>query len=165
MAQHLRILNSKEIKEVHEKLRDQFGFTGKVGAAMLLSEKKEKVYLFTQDLAGVDISRLRIDTMGLYFASFFGGLIRLSIDGSQIVGPRCTKNILDITKEEMQTWLRGEKLALSELSRRPDETPTGFVLVRYGGDYLGCGKIAGDLVLNYIPKTRYIHATYDDVEE
>jgi NOL1/NOP2/fmu family ribosome biogenesis protein len=163
MVQNLKILNSKETKHIRELLQEQFGYEGKLDVAFLLSEKKERVYIFTKDLAKVDISNLRVDTMGLYFASFFEGKLRLTIEGSQLVGPECTKNILDVNKKEMQTWMLGEKLLLSELENKPEELPAGFVILRYGKNYLGCGKIGGDLILNYIPKTRYIHALYDDV--
>jgi NOL1/NOP2/fmu family ribosome biogenesis protein len=163
MTQQLKILNSKETKHIHELLEQQFGYKGKLDFVFMLSEKKERIYIFTKDLAKMDISKIRIDSMGLYFASFFEDQIRLTIDGSQLLGADCTKNVLEISKKEMQVWLQGEKLTLSAMEYPPKEAPQGFVILRYQHHYLGCGKIGGDLILNYIPKTRYIHALYDDV--
>jgi NOL1/NOP2/fmu family ribosome biogenesis protein len=163
MTQNLKILNSKEIKHIYELLREQYGYEGKLDVAFLLSEKKERVYIFTKDLAGVDIANLRVDTMGMYFGTFFEDKLRITVDGTQMIGPSCTKNIITIDKKEMQVWMQGEKLMLSQLSHPPAETPTGFVIIKYQDDFLGCGKIGGDLILNYVPKTRYIRATYDDV--
>jgi NOL1/NOP2/fmu family ribosome biogenesis protein len=162
MTQHLKILNSKEVKNIYELLAQQYGFSGKLEVAFMLSEKKERVYIFTKDLANIDLGALRVDTMGLYFATFFEGKLRLTIEGTQLIGPQCTRNVIDVSKKEMQTWMLGEKLELSKLEQHPGDVD-GFVILRYGTDYLGCGKIGGDLVLNYIPKTRYIHALYDDV--
>jgi NOL1/NOP2/fmu family ribosome biogenesis protein len=163
MVQSLKILNSKEVRNIHELLEEQFGYKGKLELVFMLSEKKQRIYLFTRDLAKMDISRLRVDSMGLYFATIFEGKLRLTIDGSQLIGPDCSKGVIDVAKKEMQAWLMGEKLLLSQLEQQPAEAPEGFVILRFGEHYLGCGKIGGDLILNYIPKTRYIHALYDDV--
>lgn len=159
--QQLKVLNSKETKDIYEKL-EHYGYKGKLEVIFMLSEKKERIYVFTRDLANIDVSKLRIDTMGLYFGTVYDGQLRLTIEGTQIIGPHCTKNIIDVNKKEMQTWLQGEKLQVSQLAQHPG-TVEGFVILRYNSDYLGCGKIGGDLILNYIPKTRYIHALYDDV--
>jgi NOL1/NOP2/fmu family ribosome biogenesis protein len=160
MAQQLKILNSKEIKELHQKLLDQFGYSEKLDMVFLLSEKKEKIYIFNRDFGNIDLGTVRVDAMGLYFAGSYEGTIRLSMDGSQMIGPKCTKNVLEITKPQMQQWLMGEKLSVAEVPGASEMK--SFVILRWGKHYLGCGKIAGELILNYIPKTRYIHALYED---
>lgn len=164
MAQNLKVLNSKETKEIYSLLEKEFGYAGKLDVVFMLAEKKERIYIFTKDLVEFDLGRLRVDSMGLYFASLFRGQIRLTIEGSQMIGPSCTKNIIDVDKAEMQRWLHGEQLKLSELSTGADVEPSAFVLIRHGSDYLGCGKIGGDVILNYVPKTRYISATFDDYD-
>src|SRR3989338_2871205 len=70
MVQQLKALNSKEVKEIYELLEKQFGFNGKLDVIFFLSEKKEKIYIFTRDLEKIDTVNLRIDAMGLYFASW-----------------------------------------------------------------------------------------------
>lgn len=163
MTQNLKVLNSKETKHIYELLEQQYGYKGKLDVVFMLSEKKERIYIFTRDLEKVDLSRLRVDTMGLYFGTFFEEKLRLTIEGTQLLGPECTKNIVTLNKKEMQAWLQGEKLLLSQLETRPEVEERAFVIMRHGEDYLACGKVGGDLILNYIPKTRYIHALYDDV--
>jgi NOL1/NOP2/fmu family ribosome biogenesis protein len=169
MAQQLLIQNSKDLKHFHEQLREQFGYTGKLDLVFLYSEKKERYYAMTKDLANIDLSRLKVDSMGLYFASKAKEGIRLTIDATQLLGPHCTKNIVDLTRDEMQVWLHGEKLAVATLAHTLTAEPGAFVILRctYDGitDYLGCGKIAGEFILNYIPKTRYVHADFDDVPD
>lgn len=163
MSQQLVILNSKDAKKIHEQLREQYGYSGRLDAALFLHPKQEKLYLFTRDIGEFDISTLRIDAMGLYFGAYYQGQLRLTVEGSQIVGPQCTENIIEVTKQEMGRWLSGEKLQLSALEIRQDLPESGaFVIIRCGTDHLGCGKVAGDVVLNYVPKTRHIHALYDE---
>lgn len=162
MTQQLRILNGKEIKEINAHLHEQFGFTGKIDSAVLRSDKHEKLFLFSRDLEMVDLQKLRIDMMGLYVAATFKGQIRLTIEGTQLFGAQCTKNILELSPWEMQLWMAGLKLKVPQLELPQKEiTPGAFVIMRCGNDYLGCGKIAGELILNYIPKTRHIHALYE----
>ena len=159
--QNLKVLNSKEAKEIHSMLEKEFGYGGRPDAVFMLNEKKERIYIFTRDLARMDISRLRVDSMGLYFASIFRGQIRLTIEGSQMIGGECTKNIIDVGRAEMQSWLKGEQLQLAGR----DAEAGAFVIIRHNNDYLGCGKVAGDAILNYIPKTRYISATFDEYDD
>lgn len=160
MPQNLSILNSKQRKRILAQLEEQYGFSGSLDYVFLLQETKQKIYLFTKDLAKLDLSDLRVDSMGLYFGAIFEGKIRLTIEGSQLVGPQAEKNIVSVGKEAMQRWMQGEKLLLSGLDE--DGFMQGdFVLLRYGDDFLGCGKVSGDAIANYIPKTRYVHALYD----
>ncbi len=156
--QELQILNGKQAKEIHEELKEHYGFAGKIEAVFLLSEKKQKIYLFTRDVAEIDLTKFRIDSMGMYFGALYDGKFRFSIEGSQMIGAQCTKNVFELTREEMQQWLKGEKITLNEEQK---ENMEGFVLVKYKNDFLGAGKVAGDMILNYVPKTRYIHADYN----
>lgn len=166
MTQQLRILNGKEIKEITAHLQEQFGFTGKIDSAVLRSDKHEKIFLFTRDLEMVDLQKLRIDMMGLYVAASFKGQIRLTIEGTQLFGAQCTKNIVELSPWEMQLWLAGLKLKVPQLELAQEQiTPGAFVIMRCGNDYLGCGKISGELILNYVPKTRQIHALYETYED
>jgi len=165
MTQQLKIYNSKEIKHVRELLTQQYGYTGKLDVVFMLSEKKQRLYIFTKDLASVNIEKLRIDSMGLYFGTFYEDMLRLTIEGTQLLGKECTNNIIEVNKTEMQQWMQGEKLLLNELEQKPQKIPEGFVILRHGNDYLGCGKMGGDTILNYVPKTRYIHALYDEVAD
>ncbi len=160
MAQQLTILNGKEAKKIHAQLREQYGYEGKIDLVFLRSEKKEKLSLFTKDLASVDLGTVRIDTMGMYFAADVEGKLRLTIEGSQLIGAQCTRNVVEVTHAEMQHWLSGGALG-EEVIARAGIAPGEFVLVRCGADWLGCGKATAKHIVNYIPKARYIHATYD----
>jgi NOL1/NOP2/fmu family ribosome biogenesis protein len=164
MAQELTILNSKETKKVHATLLEQYGYEGRIDLVLLLSEKKERLHLFTKDLALLDLEGLRIDSMGVYFGTYVDGKLRLTIEGSQLIGPACTRNVVALAKAQMQRWLSGESLPLEGIEGGDALERGAFVLLRCGGDFLGCGKVGATQVHNYIPKTRYIHATYDEHE-
>ncbi|MBC8500518.1 MAG: hypothetical protein ISS25_03075 [Nanoarchaeota archaeon] len=144
--QHLKILNSKETKRILKLLKQQFGFEGKLGFVFLVNNK-DRVYVVNRDIERVELEKLRINALGLYFGTFIKGELRLSIEGSQIIGPRAKKNILDINDKEFEIWLKGEDFKMNT-------DLEGFVLVKYRDDFVGCGKVSNGTLLNYVPKAR-----------
>ncbi|HLD04982.1 MAG TPA: hypothetical protein VJG90_04665 [Candidatus Nanoarchaeia archaeon] len=156
--QHLTILNTREAKRLHEQLEQQYGYKGKMPYAFLQSNK-DKVYIIHKDVDQVELQTLRVDTLGLYFMTLHYPhekgkktsefQLRLSIEGSQLIGPQATKNVLDLTKEQTKAWFRGEDLEI-------DPSCTGFQIIRHQSDYLGCGKASSGKLYNYLPKTRRI---------
>ncbi len=151
---NLKILNAKEKKEFLKVLESQWGFSKKMEYAFLMSPK-EKVYLIHRDLEKVDTSRLRVDTLGVYFAEFRNGEIRLSIEGSQIIGKDCSKNVVELSREQMRSWLKGKDL---EEGIPEGEGYRGFVILKHENDFLGTGKLKEGKITNFVPKTRRIMA-------
>ncbi|MDD9952833.1 MAG: hypothetical protein OXR66_00690 [Candidatus Woesearchaeota archaeon] len=152
---NLKFLNSKEVKRIHKQLAEQYGYEGKLDYIFMLSEKKQKIYLFSKDLKELDVDKLRIDSMGLYFGAFFNGKIRLTIEGTQLIGKECTQKIVTLVKGQMQSWMLGNDLEQDE-----EIEPGNFVIMQHEESFIGCGKYVEGKILNYIPKTRYVHALY-----
>ena len=92
---NLKILNSKETKEIMKSLKLQYGFEDKLDYAFL-RDTKDRIHIVSKDIAGIDLRRLRINSIGMYFCTIEKDGIRLTIDGSQIIGPGSDKNIIDI---------------------------------------------------------------------
>ena len=76
-------------------------------------------------------------------------MLRLSIEGSQIMGPYAKKNVLELSKEASRDWLKGRDLAV-------ETDCSGFVIVKSGDDFMGCGKVKDNKLLNFVPKIRRI---------
>ena len=146
--QNLDILNSKEIKEIKKLLLDQFGFSKELDYAFL-KNKDEKIFLLSRDFARLDTKELRIDSLGLYFGKVERGEIRLSIEGSQIIGPYCTKNVLAVSDDEVLFWIAGDDLGVQDRTN-------GVYIVKNNDDFLGCGKLSGDKFYNFVPKPRRV---------
>ena len=90
--QNLKILNNKEIKRIHGMLEKRFGLQKKIEYAFLINNK-EKIYLINKEFAEIETEKLRINSIGMYFGEAKNGEIRLSIEGSQLIGNDCTMNI------------------------------------------------------------------------
>ena len=145
---NLKILNTREIKDILEKVKKQWGAELDLDYAFLLSPKN-KIYLVNKEISKIDWSRLRLNNLGLYFGTLTHGKLRLSIEGSQMIGPEAKKNVVELNKDQARQWFNGERIFM-------DANSEGFVILRFGQDFLGCGKYSDNKILNYVPKARRI---------
>ena len=105
---HLNFLNSKDYKEIAKKINEQwdadFSF-----ADFVIKSAKDKIYIISRDLEKIDYKNYNIEQAGLYIAHINDrNEIRLSIEGSQIIGPKATKNVVEINEEQTKQWLKRE---------------------------------------------------------
>src|SRR3989344_7179948 len=101
----LKILNNKEIKEIYEMIEKQWGAKIKLDYGFL-KNNKNRVFVISKEISKIDSSKLRLNTVGMYFCEFDRLGIRLSIEGSQIIGPKATKNVVELNEEETKKWFR-----------------------------------------------------------
>ena len=145
---HFKILNSREKRDIFKILEAQFSFQGEL-PYVFLQNKENKIFLVTHDLERVALERLRVNNIGLYFCKRDKDGIRLSIEGSQLIGDKSKKNIAEVSKEEMISWLKGEDLPCKK-------SYGGYVILKHGKDFLGCGKYKEGKILNFVTKSRRI---------
>ncbi|MBS3106713.1 hypothetical protein J4419_03560 [Candidatus Woesearchaeota archaeon] len=146
----LSILNARQVRGILANLKERFGFEGKLEYVFLLSDK-ERIYIVNPEIARLPLDKLRVNTFGMYFGEWKRGEARLSIEGSQLIGPRCSKNVLELDEERMKLWLRGYDVPLSYLDR-------GFVILRHETDFLGCARALEGKLQNFVPKNRRVKA-------
>lgn len=156
----MKRLNSKEKKVLLQKMQEHYGFSGDFAYDVLLNENKMKYYLIRPEVLDFPIEEHRIETIGLYFGQLMPeGVVRFTVDGSQIVGPRATRQVYEVNDKQFHEWIRGRDLEV-------DTGAESWILIKHGNDYVGSGKIvhkneAGEektLIHNYVPKTRYVRS-------
>jgi len=140
----MKPINSKEIKEIHNKLEEQFGYKQKLDYLFYIN-KDNKIFLMTKDFQKLDLSKLRVNSFGLYFGELEKTGLRLSISGSQLIGKNADKNILEINK--IEEWLNGQNLECNKELK-------GWFIVKYKEDFLGCGYCKNGVLMNLISKRR-----------
>ena len=145
----LKILNNKEIKEIISLIEQQWGARMELDYGFL-KNSNGRVFIISKDIAKIDASKLRLNSAGIYFCEIDKKGIRLSIEGSQIVGHKATKNIVEINEEETRKWFRGEDL------EKNCSNCSGFVILKNNNDFLGTGKYSNGKILNYVGKTRRV---------
>lgn len=144
----LKILNSKEIKEIKEIIRNQWGCDFKTELAFLLSSNN-KIYVVSRDIAKVDLSKLNIEIIGMYFGELKDEQLRLSVEGSQLIGLIAKKNVVELDDDEYRTWLKGFDL-------QKETAAEGFAILKHKNDFLGTGRVKEASILNFVPKNRRI---------
>lgn len=145
--QQLKILNTREIKKIKELLQKQFGGNLTKDYVYLLSEKN-KIFIVNKDIAKINLNNLKIDRMGLYFAEL-NKEIRLSQEGAQLLAegnPLKLKNCIELTKEELKRYFRGEDL------EKDLGTEKKLILLQYGQNIFGCAKYKEHKIINFLAK-------------
>ncbi|WP_456422828.1 methyltransferase RsmF C-terminal domain-like protein [Thermococcus sp.] len=84
---------------------------------------------------------------GIYFGRIESDGIRLTIEGAFLVGPKATKNVLELDDEKARRYLAGESVEVNG-------DVNGWVILRWRSYYLGSAKAKNGRLLNYVPKER-----------
>lgn len=146
--QKIKILSKKEIKNIKKKLINQWGFSNDLDYTFLINNKG-RINIVNKDVFSIDDTKLRIDSIGLYFATMIHNELRLSIEGALIVGPYATKNVFELNDKQRKDWIKGNDIKI-------EEENSSFKIIKNKNDYFGCGRIKNNNLLNYFPKSRRI---------
>jgi NOL1/NOP2/fmu family ribosome biogenesis protein len=146
--QRIKILNRRQADRIRDVINEIWGSSIPEGLQLLISSK-DRIYLATRELLLTDALHLRIDSLGLYFGTETQGGFRLSVEGSQIIGPKATRGMVELSDEDIEHWVRGQEVPSSW-------TEKGFLLVKHDKDFYGTGTIKDGMLLNYYPKSRRV---------
>lgn len=138
-------MNTREIKEIDKHIQEQFGCALALKGAFFKSPKN-KIYFADKHVGDVDWTKLKVNSIGMYFGHLKYGF-RLSIEGAQLIGKNAKKGVVVLDEQEKDDWMSGIDLD-------KDIKDKGFVLIKHGKDFLGCGKAVEGKILNYVPKIR-----------
>jgi NOL1/NOP2/fmu family ribosome biogenesis protein len=147
MKENYDYMPSRELKHFFRMIEEQYGRVPDSFENLAFIRGKERIYVINRDIEKVDMTNLRVNSMGLYIAEIKNEQLRLSIEGSQLIGPGATKNVCELTKEQLRKWFTGQDISV-------DGQYEGFVILKYENDYIGSGKFKEGLILNFVPKTR-----------
>lgn len=154
------ILNSKDRKHIRQQLNEEFGIDSLPDNVVYFClNNKERVYTCNKSIFDVEQESLRVNAFGLYFGTFMPDGFRLSLEGSQLIGPLATKNIFEISDFEFEAYLKGENLecAIPEFQKH-------YVIVKHNDDFLGVGRVKNEILTNHLPKSRRLKKVFS-VEE
>ena len=142
--QKLKILNTREIKKIKTKLKEQFDYDYQEDFAFLLN-RKDKLFIVNKDISRIELEKLRVDKYGLYFGELKNEL-RLSMEAAWLIGKKAKKNIIEIDQNELKKYFLGEDLA-KELTG-----PNRFILLKFQKEVISCAKYKDKKILNFLPK-------------
>lgn len=144
-------MNSKAKKLLFHQIAEQWNTdTNKLKEYVFIRKTSGKIFIVNKDVAEMEYELpLNVYAMGNYFGTETPAGFRLSIEGSQLLGPISTTNIIVLDKDQVKHWINGEDLDI-------DAQAHGYSLIKYKTDFVGCGKYSGKTLLNYVPKSRRI---------
>jgi NOL1/NOP2/fmu family ribosome biogenesis protein len=159
MKPEVIIFNSKDKKQLRKLLDEQFAVDELFDKVFFCLNEKEKIYMCNAECFDVEHHLLRVNAFGNYFGTFMPDGFRLSVEGSQLIGPLAKKNVFNISLSQRNAWLHGEELSIDETVH---EGP--YVLICFENDFFGCGKVKEGRVLNYLPKSRMVKNIFSNKE-
>ena len=146
LSLELKILNRKKIKEILALIKKQWGADFRTELAFLMNTQN-KIFLVNKEVFNLNLEKLRINSIGLYFGELKNNELRLSIEGSQLIGKNAKLNTIKLDEKQSMQWLKGEDISIKG-------NYNGFVILKYNNDFLGTGKYKDGKVLNFVPKAR-----------
>ncbi len=147
MKDNYSFMPSRELKEFFRLIENQYGAVPELFKTTAFIHGKERIYLVARDIEAINMKNIRVNSIGLYIAELKNEQLRLSIEGSQIIGPIAKKNVYELNREQLKQWLQGQNLTI-------DGSYDGFVILKYENDYVGSGKYKEGSILNFVPKAR-----------
>jgi NOL1/NOP2/fmu family ribosome biogenesis protein len=174
-------LNSRERKVLFSRLEESFGFSDvsvfdEYDFFSKGDSELEKIYLVGRDaLSLVKFESIRIDTFGMLFATVSKHSIILSIEGSQLIGPKSTKNVVVLEAGIFKRFAMGESIVFSDsmikhftikhhedkhsITEHSVNNPSTFdensiLIVSSGDDYFSVARLRKGVLENLSPKER-----------
>ena len=146
----LKALNKKQIKELLSNIEEHYGIKELKLDYIFYQNNKGRIFLLSNKFKEFDHKDLNINSLGLYFANIKDNDVRLSVEGSQLIGDKAKKNVVEINEKELKDWLLGENLE--------NKNGKGFVIIKNKNDFYGSGRIVDNKLLNFVPKEKRMNA-------
>lgn len=149
-------LTRRELRRVNDLVERAYGARFEEDGHHYFTRKRD-LYRVSKDLERVDIDRIDEVFAGLYLGEILDETVRLSVEGSQILGPSAQHRVLELDEDEWFGWLERHDVA----SERFAEMDEGFYLVRNArGDFFGSGLLKDSTLKSWIPKGRAVSAAH-----
>ncbi|MBL7147440.1 MAG: hypothetical protein ISS82_01290 [Nanoarchaeota archaeon] len=142
-----KILTKKETKQLINKIKQQYSIKN-LELDYIFLKNKERILVVSDKFSKVELDNLNINAIGMYFANVTNK-IRLTIEGSQIIGHLANNNVLEINEEQLKDYFAGTDL-------NTDKTCKDFVILKYKDMFLGTGKYKEGKIINFFPKERRV---------
>ena len=148
--QNIKLLNKRETDKIRELIKEQWNSEIDFDDYAIYIDSKSKLFIVNKDTAAFadsNMQKLRINSIGMYFGELKENDLRLSIEGSQMIGKNASKNIIELNDKQSRDWMRGYDV-------QKEAECKGFVLVKHNDDFMGTGRYANGNLTNFVSKTR-----------
>jgi NOL1/NOP2/fmu family ribosome biogenesis protein len=142
----LKPLKRKKVKEILNNIKEIYSIKDLKLDYIFYENSKGRIFILSNKFKEFEYEKLNINSLGLYFANYSKGL-RLSIEGSQIIGEKAKKGVVEVNDEDLREWLLGDDIPYVGEEK-------GFVLIKNKKDFFGTGRVGSGKIWNFVPKER-----------
>ena len=140
------------VQELLRKIEERFGIVPSVFEGYTIYERRKGEFWMASPEA-LDVDLPFASRAGFRFAQLFSkGGFRLSTCAIQLFGRYATRNVVELTEDEREEFIRGRDLA------NRWEVEKGQVIVRYKGIPLGSAVFTEGRLKNQVPTARRVKA-------
>ncbi|RUM34254.1 MAG: hypothetical protein DSY33_02490 [Archaeoglobus sp.] len=135
---------------VTEKLKEQFGIDEP--ELRFYEGGKGKIYTYKYKLP--EFLKKYLVQSGIYFGRIEKDGVRLSIDGSSLVGKKADACRVELNDVEAINWMSGRDI------KKDSKTKCCYILLKWRSFFVGCGKLFREneelKIKNFVPKNRRV---------
>ncbi len=147
----MKILNKKEIQKIENKINKIYNSKINLTDFVVLEKPyKKEFWLSSKNIFKLDLKKFNINSIGMYFGRIDKNM-KLSVEGSQIVGKTAKKNICEI--ENIWDFIRGFKVNPTKKIKCDEKQ---YVIVKYKDKIVGSAKLKNNKLESILPKNRKI---------
>ena len=100
---NLKVLKSKEVKEIKQLIEKQFGAVVEGNLVFFLNTKENKIFISNQDIGLINFNDFNVNSIGLYLGELYNNEFRPSVEGAQLIAKTQNGDIAMTTSDEAQT--------------------------------------------------------------
>ncbi len=134
------------VEKILKEIRNRFGIPEEVFSKWKIVEAGD-LWIMSEEAFKFPIKNF--SRKGIRLVRVYRDGYKLTTAGIQIFGKYATKNVLEISPEQVKDYLEGKDLSVGSCN-----VENGQVIIKYGDDYLGSGLYVNGKVKNQLPKGR-----------
>lgn len=133
-----RLLTASERRLLEKMLKEQHGVESPFKEFVLLMMGEGRVRAATREAFEIAERLKRVQQVGLYVAKLRKGEVNLSIEGSQLLGEKLKRNVIELGEEEAREWMSGAPIKIEI------QVDSRYIIAKHDRIYLGSGRVSRD---------------------
>ena len=134
---------------------ERFGIPESVFSGYVFFKKAHSVWAANDAI----LPRLSYEAIGMRIMNLKDRPWKPTTSALQVFGRHATKNLIHLDSADARSFMEGRTLAIESNSE------SGYVVIFYRGEVLGCGLYSRGLLVSQIPKERRLASTEQEAEQ
>ena len=134
---------------------ERFGIPQSAFSGYIFFQKAHSVWAANEAI----FPRLSYEAIGMRIMNLKDRPWKPTTSALQVFGQHATKNLIHLDSADARSFMEGKTLAIES------DSESGYVVVFYRGEVLGCGLYSRGLLASQIPKERRMASAEESAEE